>query len=223
MKRLLVHTIKKLGYDIHKLRDSFIDQKKLIPKPGIIIDAGGHYGETTIKYKQQYSNSKIFIFEPTEFSFKKLKATFSDKSIFLVNKGLASVDGEKEFFKNAYDGTNSFYPRPKSGKAYYPPKGYTVETCKVPVVRLDTFARENQISHIDILKMDIQGSELDALKGAEKLLKSKSIDLIYTEVFFIPHYEGAPLFDSVFQYLNSFGYTLYGVYNNFHAPPQTDN
>ena len=57
---------------------------------------------------------------------------------------------------------------------------------------LDEYALSKGIQHIDILKMDVQGSELNVLKGAENLLKSNKIDIIYSEVWFKAAYEGQP-------------------------------
>lgn len=128
---------------------------------------------------------------------------------------LSFKDSKSTLFLNGHDGTNSLYPRPKAGKRYYPPDGDTLEKREVSTANLDAEFAGKQI---DILKMDVQGSELDILKGASKLLQAGDIKLIYTEVCFIPHYEGAPLFDAIFQYLDSFGYSLYGIYNEMHAP-----
>ena len=61
--------------------------------------------------------------------------------------------------------------------------------------------------------MDIQGGELLALKGAERLLSSSSVDLIYTEVEFVQLYEGQPEIYDLTKYLANFGFVLYGLYD----------
>jgi len=83
----------------------------------------------------------------------------------------------------------------------------------VPVVSLDEYTTAHQISRIDILKMDIQGAELLALKGGKHLLESRSIGVIYLGVSFISMYDRAPLFSAIDQYLNQVGYAFHGVYN----------
>ena len=72
---------------------------------------------------------------------------------------------------------------------------------------------KEKITHINILKLDIQGYELKALKGAEDLLRSKKIDLIYTEAYFIQQYHDQPLFPEIAMYLSKFGYQLQDIYN----------
>jgi hypothetical protein len=79
---------------------------------------------------------------------------------------------------------------------------------------LDNFCKEHQIEFVDILKMDIQGSELSALKGASTLLKEKRIKMIYTETYFKKQYENQPLFYEIAAYLETFGYHV----KDFYAP-----
>jgi len=63
------------------------------------------------------------------------------------------------------------------------------------------------------LKLDIEGSELTALRGASEKLAHHSIELIYTEIMFVPHYEGGPMFYELCSFLSNFNYTLFNVYN----------
>lgn len=76
---------------------------------------------------------------------------------------------------------------------------------------LDDFTSLEGISHVNILKLDIQGGEGDALAGARNLLSNSRIDLIFSEVFFTPHYEGASLFHEITGYLAGYEYSLYNL------------
>jgi hypothetical protein len=81
------------------------------------------------------------------------------------------------------------------------------------VTTIDDFCAEHNIHDIQILKMDIQGSELEALKGAKKKLSQQRVSLIYTEIWFVKVYRGQPLFYDLYQYLDQYGYELYDFYN----------
>ena len=72
---------------------------------------------------------------------------------------------------------------------------------------------EAYIDRIDILKMDIQGGEYEALKGLHKMLSQRKIDLIYSEVYFVEQYEGQPLFHDISLLLFQYGYQLQDIYN----------
>ena len=89
------------------------------------------------------------------------------------------------------------------------PKG----TLEVATISLDSFVGAQQLGAVDILKFDIQGGELMALQGATGLLRSGKTALIYTEVFFVPHYEGAPVFHDISALLAGFGYSLFDLYD----------
>jgi len=53
---------------------------------------------------------------------------------------------------------------------------------KVPTTTLDTFLKKNKIKFIDILKIDIEGSEHELLKGAKNALKKEKIKIILIEI-----------------------------------------
>jgi len=76
-----------------------------------------------------------------------------------------------------------------------------VETKEVQTVRLDDIA---EIDEIDFFKIDVQGSELDVFKGAEKALASALI--VQTEVEFVEMYENQPLFGDVDRHLRERGF-----------------
>ncbi len=61
--------------------------------------------------------------------------------------------------------------------------------------------------------MDIQGGELDALKGAASLLSQRKIGLIYTETNFVAQYVNQPLFQDLMVHLDQNGYQLQDIYN----------
>ena len=62
----------------------------------------------------------------------------------------------------------------------------------VKTVSLDRFVRDNALGSIDFLKMDLQGAELDILRGATRTLSS--IVVVHTEVNFVQMYRDQPLF-----------------------------
>lgn len=78
---------------------------------------------------------------------------------------------------------------------------------------LDAFIATHGIKEIDILKLDVQGSELLVFKGAENALKNKIIKLIYSEIWFLAGYESQPLYHDISHFLAQFGYKPFGVYN----------
>ena len=74
---------------------------------------------------------------------------------------------------------------------------------------LDSYCIKNSIKNIDILKMDVQGYELNILKGAQSILKD--VELIIAEVSFIDVIIDCPLANEVIQFLDSCEFQLIDV------------
>ena len=105
----------------------------------------------------------------------------------------------------------------KRSKLHWEGARATINCCvgeiRVETVTLDDFCACEGIDHVDVLKMDIQGGELMALRGATGLLDQQAVDIVYAEVLFAELYDEGASFDQVWRYLEQFGYTLYGLYD----------
>jgi len=100
-----------------------------------------------------------------------------------------------------------------------------VETTLVPIVSLDQYLPEMGITHIDLLKLDVQGAELDILRGSRGFLQSDVL-AIHVEVEFSEMYQGQPLFADVDAYIRDFQFTLFDLsrvrYRRKTLPPKMD-
>ena len=74
---------------------------------------------------------------------------------------------------------------------------------------MDTLCKNINISKIDLLKLDVQGYELEILKGAKNVLKRTS--LIITEVSLIDVYENCPLVSEIVKYLDTRDFQLFDI------------
>ena len=97
-----------------------------------------------------------------------------------------------------------------------------VKRITVPAISMSDFMRKAKVGHIDFMKLDTQGNELDILKSAGDAIES--IEVIMTEVEFIPLYRDQALFHDVTAYLMSKGFELVDVRSvpacrRFHARP----
>jgi hypothetical protein len=95
---------------------------------------------------------------------------------------------------------------------YYPKAAENTEAVEVNTTTIDHFCDTESVRHIDILKLDVEGAEIKTLKGAHNKLAKQDISTIYTEVMFIPHYEGACMFHELTSFLSQYGYTLFNLY-----------
>lgn len=179
----------------------------------IVFDIGAHEGTLTKAMNEEFVNTLIYAFEPFPSSYKKLSdLANSSSNIKAFPFALSSCSGSSEFFVNYFSETNSLLPSKKVGSAIDDLTA-RVDKISIQTLTLNEFCVEHNIDKIDLLKLDTQGSELEVLKGSSNLLKSQSISAIYCEVEFMEMYEGQPLFDQVFHYLNQHNYVLYNFFN----------
>ena len=195
----------------HNSRNAFKDQRILLKnlESGIIFDVGAHIGDTVKLYRNYFPGYKIFYFEPFSESFDYLKSRFiNDSNINEVETALGIKDGTKPLYVSNFSNLNSLQEPNKSAWGFANKKSVDVKT-----ITLDQFCYENDIKHIDILKLDIQGSELDVLMGSKIILEKGNISLIYVEWQVVPLYENHHKYFKIAEFLADYGYELFNLYN----------
>lgn len=134
----------------------------------IFVDAGGYNGETTSMFlewaKGRCEAAEVYIFEPDAESKKKCEALFGKlKNVTIIPKGLWNKRADLQFIS---DGSDSRIVE-TAGKADSVNTTNAANT--VSVVTLD---KELANKEITFIKMDIEGAELKALQGAEKIIRT---------------------------------------------------
>ncbi len=192
--------IRLLSGDISTLRQVFLEEayEKKIKASGFVIDAGGHIGSFAIKASDNATS--VISFEPIKENYDILCENIrlnKLNSVCALNVGLADTEGLKNFdfdSSSISTSTSSF----KRGK-----KNINM----VLVTTIDSYCNKNKIKEIDFIKLDVEGGELEVLKGSIKMLK-KCKPYIAAEI----HSER--LEKEITKFLKSFGYTLDGMYKN---------
>ena len=198
-----------------QLKAAFLEQLKASGDP-LIIDGGANLGQTSARYLERLPQARIHAFEPFPESFARLRERFqAEPGVTCHALGLDSESGRKTFYLNQHHGTHSLLPRPAGGKRYFMEGAGPMGETELDFVSLDAFAPGFLASGeaIDLLKLDIQGGELRALKGARSLLSSGRIKMVYAEVQFVALYQDAPLYHEVAAFLAGLGYGLLDLFN----------
>ncbi|MDP4252080.1 MAG: FkbM family methyltransferase [Bacteroidota bacterium] len=224
MKGLIKNILDSLGYSV--LKKSTLQQykRKLDPykvqedlmadkKDLCIFDVGAHYGETAIKYKNVFPNANIYSFEPFVTSAQAfLENTKEYSQIKLFKHAFSDKVGESEFYINSSDATNSLLASTITNSwVDNATKNSNIE--KVKIDTIDNFCEKENINRVDILKLDVQGGEMLVLKGADRMLSSAKVKMIFTEVEFIEIYKNQPLFHDITAYLTRYNYKLFGLFD----------
>lgn len=199
-------------------QDPYEAQQQLLHAMGetapVVFDIGAHRGLAAKEYRALFPGAAIYCFEPFPESVAALKANLAgDPAIEVIPKAVSDKSGRRTFFVNGFDATNSLLPRPTTTRRYYPQHAGPKSTIEVETISLDDFVARAAIPEVTVLKFDIQGGELMALKGAAQLLKRGTVMMIYTEIQYIHLYEKCPLFNEIWTFLSPFGYQLFDIYN----------
>ena len=148
--------------------------------PYCIFDIGSNKGQFLKLILDNISTDAFTIhcFEPGHETFKILADSFQDDSrINLNNKGIGKENGEAVLH---YDFVGSGLASLTKRKLEH----YDIDFDKSETVfisTIDNYCSENEIEHIHLLKIDIEGHELDALAGAQTMFEKKSIDIVTFE------------------------------------------
>jgi FkbM family methyltransferase len=180
-------------------------------KEPVIFDVGsnvGLYVQKILEYTTIINcNPQIHVFEPTNSCYNILQQKFiSYQNIKLNNFGVSdSETGATIYYDSKSSGLASLYQRNL--------KHYQIDFSEKEIIqlrRLDRYIKECNISHIDFLKIDIEGHELAAFNGLGDYLNATFIDAIQFE------YGGCNL-DShtslmeIFDILTNSGFKMYKV------------
>ncbi|HEX2978575.1 MAG TPA: FkbM family methyltransferase [Candidatus Babeliales bacterium] len=185
---------------------------KLMPEKPIIVEAGAYDGADSVHLAKTITNCTVHSFEPVpELYNKVLTKTQGVKNIFTYQMALSDKDGESLFYVSELAENPGVA---SASSSLLPPKEHTVLTpqlsfptqISVKTTTLDTWAAQNGITHVDFLWLDMQGYEMNMLKGSPKILKT--VKAILTEVEFIEAYLGQYLFADIKKFLEAEGFIL---------------
>jgi FkbM family methyltransferase len=192
------------------IRDEFADIASHISttKP-IIVDGGANRGDVTQRFLERHPGAVIYAFEPHPGLIRALHERFGrNQSITIFPYALGSTSGVRTFNILNHDPSSSLLKPTETNFKYHKEMMQTAQEVDVQVRRLDDLVEHVEI---DVIKLDLQGFELEALKGSEKILPSTKI--IVTEVEFVPLYEDQALFGDVDVYLRMHGFSLLNLYD----------
>jgi FkbM family methyltransferase len=191
-------------------------------KVKIIFELGSRDLIDARKILKHYDNAVCYSFECNPdclIECKKNKANFNEdenKRVILIEKAV-SIDNKKVLFRpfdlSVYNnmGASSMLEIDFSIRNKYDPdynRGKVQKEVEVDGIRIDTYMENNNIQNIDLLCIDLQGYELQAIKSlGEKL---KTVKYIITECSILTSYKNGANFVELNDYLKKYGFK----YNN---------
>lgn len=171
-----------------------------------VFDVGANTGQTTAGLIRYFSDATVYCFEPTLEPFEKLlRRTRHWPNVRPHKIGLGHEPGR--LILSTHSGSqyelNSFNPSP----------GTAGQSELAAVETIDGFCDRNGIGEIDLLKKDVQGWELNVLKGARKSLPATK--LMFIEASFAPGGSDMLPFSTIHDEALAQGFVLSGLYDPF--------
>ena len=190
------------------LRDRFENAERCFVEkylqPGMtVLDIGAHHGFYTLLAAQKVGpGGRVIAFEPSprerEKLFRHLRLN-GCTNVQVESLALGGREGLAELFvvNGKETGCNSLRP---------PQVPQPTEVLEVPVGRLDSYLERQRVPGVDFIKMDVEGAELEVLRGAAELLGRRPRPVILCEVQDARTQPWGYAAKEIVEFLRGFGY-----------------
>jgi FkbM family methyltransferase len=176
-----------------------------------VVDVGANHGQFALIVRHCFSEANVFSFEPLSRAAVVFRKVFrGDPKVTLHQSAIGPETGEATIHVATADDSSSLLAISAMQERLFPETG-EIRTATVKVGRLSSSVSAEEIVAPAMLKLDVQGYELEALRGCEDLLARFSY--VYAECSFVELYEGQALVDEIIAWLREWGFRLSGVYH----------
>ena len=173
-----------------------------------VLDIGAHHGlYSLLAAKRVGKNGRVRSFEPSPRECKFFRQNLRVnrcRNVQVESFALGSSAGRAELFlvEGAEDVCNSLRP---------PAAEVTTRKVTVEVRSLDEYLEQQKIGKVDFIKLDVEGAELEVLRGAMRLLSSEERPVILAEVQDIRTAPWGYRAEEIIRYLEKLGFGWYGL------------
>lgn len=172
-----------------------------------LIDVGAQIGYLTLEMSKAGGNDvTLYSFEPEPRNISRFSTNLALNNVHnvtIVDKAVSDHDGQIRLFMSS-DNNAGTHSTIASGPFV------SSEYIEIPCIRLDTFVRANAVSRVDLIKIDVEGGELEVLKGAEETLRRFRPVLIVEMSSSIQQSRGFSV-TQFKQMLNDWGYSAFSI------------
>jgi len=176
-----------------------------------VIDIGAGRGQFALAVRNCLPAARIISFEPLPGSAAKFRKLFEgDEKVTLHEAAIGPVSGTALMHVSKKEDSSSLLPITPAQSSMFPGTGEAT-TLNVRVDRLMKFVSPGEIRPDALLKLDVQGYELEALRGCEELLGRFAY--VYAECSYVKLYAGQALAEEVIEWLRGRDFQFLAKYN----------
>lgn len=193
---------------IWKQTASFTSCNNILPQCETVFDIGANTGQWTAPALKINPTVKIHCFEPCKNTFEELLSQRFPANVICNNFGMSSRSGEAKIFVfDKCTAMNSLYAREGLD-------GFDLSTQHEENILLDTVDRyclEHGIETVDLVKMDVEGHEIEVCRGMTRMLSSGQIGAIQFE-YGGCNIDARVLLKDIFAFFKDYCYSFYKLY-----------
>lgn len=185
--------------------------------PLVIFDVGARFGSNA-EWDVFGDQMRVYCFEPDEEECERLTAQ-APPYVTYVPTALGRISGDATLYESKLSSSTSLFKTRMDyfGRFVNRNNGVVVGERTVAVKSLDDTMATYGISHVDFVKLDAEGAELDILKGGEHSLRSDRLLGVLSEIRLHEEINGSPPFASLDAFLRTWGLRLYNIQVNHHG------
>jgi FkbM family methyltransferase len=173
-----------------------------------VLDIGANRGQFCLLAYKAFNTRQIDAFEPLSECAEEIRSVLPFVSVHQV--ALSNSSGCQEFHVSRENDSSSLKEITSNQTDFFPGTEES-ETRSVTTTTFEAWSSGRSIGRPSLAKIDVQGSELDVIRGMGEALKH--IDYMYVEISFVELYRGQALASEIISYLNNLGFFLVGLYN----------
>ena len=176
-----------------------------------VADVGANRGQFSLLCRRLKPLVDIVAFEPLPEPARIYRTVFAGDARTRLNQcALGPQRGEIAMHVSGHDDASSLLAISQAQIDNFPGTGAVAQEM-VRIGPLTDFIAQREMGARSLLKLDVQGFELEVLKSAETLLPAFA--WVYAECSYVPLYEGQALAEEIIAYLKDCGFRLVGRFN----------
>jgi FkbM family methyltransferase len=188
---------------LHRIKEQDFD-------PGIVIDVGAAHGDWTRSCRQIFPDARFVMLEPLPEYHRELTELARQERIHYIPAAAGRAKDELQLLVPEDPTGSSFLPASRRSDTYFK------KSVKVPVVPLASLDIPEETS---LLKLDVQGYELEVLAGAGRVMRQ--VEVIVAECSLYPFQENIPLIHESVEHVVDLGFRLYDIADEVRWPSGT--
>lgn len=181
-------------------------------EPRTILDIGAHHGSWSEEILGIFPDSKVIMFEGNSDCIPHLEETGHPYELVMLSNEEKKVPFYKH--KGRYTTGDSLYKEQTSA--------YTENNCNIDYVEcktLDRVVTEMGLIEVDMIKIDVQGSEKDVLSGGKNIVKSAKVVLLELQI--LEYNKGAPMMLDILNFMDEIGFQMVDITELHYMPDHT--